>query len=533
MVLHVGNATLLTIRSLGLRVDEATPSRDLGLRAWKRLDYLIHRSIGLVLGIMVLVWFGSGVVMVYYRWPALTESQQSTVLQPFTLDQRLIGFAAAQGAAERAAAPPGSEFSWGRLLIWNGRATYELHSTAGPGAPLSTLVDAQTGVVVSPISPDAALLVARQFARTTAPVTEVTRLEHGDLYMMNGDYAADFPAYRVRFNDPARTAIYVNAASGMPVGQVTTATRFTTWFGTVPHWLYIPPLYRSRLIWGLLNTVLPAIAALLALTGIILGISQLRPRRARGDGPLSPYRGVSRWHHFAGVVCGLLVLTWSVSGVLQMFGSSTTPPPDMPERVRGRPVAWTRVRIADWQAVHLLEQFTANSARPLRVDLVQLAGRLGYDIRLDDGREFWVDAVDGQARGELSLAEARAVGSRVLAVPVDTADRLASYDRYYYARPGRELHLPVWRIAFRDAPHSVAYLNAVTGELTGFVDPAVRRWRWLRDGLHSFDYPAFNNKRPLWDLVVLPLLGGGLLSAFTGVILATRRAKRLARGLSK
>ena len=512
---------------------EATPSREPGLPAWKRLDYLIHRSIGLVLGIMVLVWFGSGIVMSYYRWPALTESQQSNILQRFTPDPRLIGFAAARSAAERVATRTGSEFSWGRLLVWNGRATYLLQSTAGAGASLSTLVDAHTGVVVSPIPPDAALLVARQFARTTAPVTEVTRLEHGDLYMMNGDYAADFPAYRVRFNDRARTAIYVNAASGMPVGQVTTATRFTTWFGTVPHWLYIPPLYRSRLTWGLLNTVLPAIASLLALTGIILGISQLRLQRARGDGPLSPYRGVSRWHHLAGVVCGLLVLTWSLSGVLQMFGSSVTPPPDMAERLRGTPASWSSIRIADWQAVRLLEQRTADSARPLRVDLVQLAGRLGYDIRLDDGGEFWVDAVDGQLRGKLSLAEARFVGSRVLAAPVVAADLLARYDRYYYARPGRELHLPVWRIAFRDAPHSVAYLNAVTGELVGFVDPAVRRWRWLRDGLHSFDYPAFNNKRPLWDLVVLPLLGGGLLSAFTGVMLASRRAKRLARGLSK
>ncbi len=502
--------------------------QDVSLKTWKRFDYLTHRWIGLILGAMVFVWFGSGFVMAYYRWPSLTESQRDRILTPFSFDKKLIGFSAARDAAERAAGAGTGQFVSGRLFAWQGRPTYALRVADADGATHSILVDGVTAAVLSPVSADAAAESAREYTGTGAPATEVRLLERGDLYMMNTDYAADFPAYRVRFGDPAKTAVYVNEESGVPVGIVTTATRFTTWFGTVPHWLYIMPLYHSRPTWRFVNIVLPSVAAILALTGIILGLSQLFPYRARGRGRVSPYHGVSRWHHLAGIVFGVLVLIWATSGAFQMIGVSMAPSPQLEARARGNPADWHKLRIKEAEAVRRATSDSRGVPLPLRIDLKELANRLGYDVRLQDGAEFWVDGIDGSVRGELTAAEARAFGTRMLDAPVAAVDRLASYDRYYYARPGREQHLPVWRVSFGDARHSVVYVNTFTGEPTGFVDPVVRRWRWLRDGLHTFDYPALNNKRPLWDFVVLPLLAGGFLSACTGVLLAFRRAKRMA-----
>jgi hypothetical protein len=86
----------------------------------------------------------------------------------------------------------------------------------------------------------------------------------------------------------------------------------------------------------------------------------------------------------------------------------------------------------------------------------------------------------------------------------------------------------VWRVLFADPHRSAIYLDAVNGTPVGFVDREARVWRWVRDGLHSFDYPVLNNKRPLWDIVVLPLLLGGALSATTGAWLLLRRLRRMA-----
>jgi hypothetical protein len=45
--------------------------------------------------------------------------------------------------------------------------------------------------------------------------------------------------------------------------------------------------------------------------------------------------------------------------------------------------------------------------------------------------------------------------------------------------------------------------------------------------MHSFDFPGINNKRPLWDLVLLPLMIGGTIAAFTGTWLGLRRVRRM------
>jgi hypothetical protein len=77
------------------------------VNAWKRFDFLVHRWIGMILGVLVLVWFASGVVMMYYRWPALTESQQEGMLQGFGVDTSLIGFSRA--ALQAVGAAPEAE----------------------------------------------------------------------------------------------------------------------------------------------------------------------------------------------------------------------------------------------------------------------------------------------------------------------------------------------------------------------------------------------------------------------------------------
>ena len=138
-------------------------------------------------------------------------------------------------------------------------------------------------------------------------------------------------------------------------------------------------------------------------------------------------------------------------------------------------------------------------------------------------------AVSGATRGELSAEEARRIAAATLQIdaPVVGVQRITRYDTYYYARPHREWPLPTWRVSFADAAHSTLYVDPLSGRPTGFIDSETRRYRWLRDGLHSFDFPGLNGKRPLWDLVLLPLMLGGTATAFTGVWLLVRRLKRL------
>jgi hypothetical protein len=498
--------------------------------SWKRLDYLVHRWIGITLGGMVLVWFVSGIAMVYYPWPAFTESKRLALLTPFEPAASLVGFGRAQSAVleHLEKRDPSTQLVAGRLMLWDGRLAYQFWSEMAGHYVSVALVDAQSAAVLSPITPEMATAAARVLVDPAQEVERVDLLQRGDHYMMERGYAHEYPAYRVRFNDPHATAAYVGLRGGTPFGVVTTRTRLTTWLGTVPHWLYFHWLLQDREpLWKVVNIVLPSVAVVLALTGIILGCSQLFPRRKRGDWRPSPYRGASKWHHLAGILFGLLVLAWTFSGVLQMVGGSNLARAGQAARTRSGAVKWQEIQLSEEEAVARLRGWLGVAGMPVAIDLFQFRGRPGYDIHLSDGREFWVDARTGTPRGELSEAEARDAGREVMGdtIPVRSVERLTGYDTYYYARSGREMHLPAWRITFADKERTALYLDSINGTPVGFVNRSTRRSRWLRDALHSLDYPALNNRRPLWDLVIVPLLLAGSVSAFTGVWLLIRRVR--------
>lgn len=486
---------------------------------WKRADYLFHRWLSIAIGLVVLSWFVSGFVMLYYPWPALTESARLRFDAPFNLPANLIGFRRAAEVATSSS--PGGTLTRARLSAVGPRLVYAFSRERAGGVEQAMLVDALTGEAISPLDSGDAVAIARTVASPRASVSRVWLERHADHYLMSGEYRRDFPDWVVRFADPSASAVYVSRASGHITGVVTRRTRITTWFGVVPHWLYFQWLYDRPDAWLWVNLILPGIAVITACAGLILGVAQLGRRR------VSPYRGVSRWHHLAGAACGVVVLTWSLSGLLLVLGPDNTPRPGQPALARAGDMQWDYFRLSEAAALEAVQRIEP-TARPRAIDATAIDGNAGYVFHLTSWRDIWVDALTGIAHSRLDSAAIIAVARRVMpSARIAHFDLLNSYDAYYYARPHREMHLPVWRVEYDDPGHSVLYLDATSGEPTGFVDDEFRRWRWVRDGLHSIDFPGINGKRPLWDVIVWLLLLAGALSVSTGVWLAIRRVKRL------
>jgi hypothetical protein len=304
----------------------------------------------------------------------------------------------------------------------------------------------------------------------------------------------------------------------------------TTWLGTVPHFMYFQWLYRRPSAWTLARLAPAAIAVVMAIAGIVFGAYSLYPGRKRGDWHVSAFRGVSKWHHISGVVFGVLVLIWTLSGILEELGGSNKARSGQAERSRGGAVAWSDIALRESDAAARVRSQSGAASTPVAIDLAQVAGRPGYVFHLLNGNELWVDAATGAVRGELPVADVREAALRIMGdgAPVSAVDRIAKYDTYYYAHHGHEMHLPAWRVAFADGAHSTVYLETVSGAPVGFVDDNSRTWRWIRDAAHTIDIAALNDHRPLRDLVLLPLLLGGTVSAATGVWLLLRRVRRMA-----
>ena len=110
---------------------------------------------------------------------------------------------------------------------------------------------------------------------------------------------------------------------------------------------------------------------------------------------------------------------------------------------------------------------------------------------------------------------------------ISSALLLRDYDNYYYSRRrdsgGRSL--PVIRVQFADPDRTWFYINPKTGQVIERTTHFNRVYRWLYNGLHSWDFPWLWPYRPLWDITVVGLSVGGIVLCVLGVVIGIRRLR--------
>jgi len=89
----------------------------------------------------------------------------------------------------------------------------------------------------------------------------------------------------------------------------------------------------------------------------------------------------------------------------------------------------------------------------------------------------------------------------------------------------REGSLPdhALRVILQDPMQTWVHIDMETGQIVSVMDKSRRLYRWLFNGLHSLDFPGLANHRPLWDVLILLLLGVGFIFSITGVIVGSKR----------
>ena len=112
-------------------------------------------------------------------------------------------------------------------------------------------------------------------------------------------------------------------------------------------------------------------------------------------------------------------------------------------------------------------------------------------------------------------------------VRVTEAQLLADYDSYYYSR-NRQTPLPVLRVKLDDPAATWVYIDPSMSRILSQIHRSSRVERWLYNGLHSLDFAFWYNRRPLWDVVMIVLLVGGLMTSSLGLFLGIRRLRRAA-----
>jgi hypothetical protein len=481
----------------------------------KRLLIQIHRWVGIVIGLVAVVWFASGIAMIYVGdMPRLTPEARLDHLPSLNVSQvKLHPAEAAERLGERAGSAPGAP----RLLMIQGRPAYRF---AG-----DRTVFADDGSLQEPLDEDAATEVARQFLGADAPGLQlVKRLETSDQWTLS---IRRGPLLKYAVKDGQGTQLYVSPRTAEVVQVTTRNDRAKAWIATIPHWLYFSALRQNQPLWYRVVVWLSALVCLLAVLGLVLAFTQWRRTRPLDLKRAIPYRGGMRWHYITGSVFGVFALTWAFSGLLSMEPFDWNNVPELSvdlDAMTGGAVDLASYQNIDMSAlpalaapgvikevgysrIHGEHYLTLSTTAPAADQLVEAATLLRRDQSFDS---------------ESILARLR---SALPDVPVVEQLLLRDYDDYYYSRY-REAPLPVLRVKLGDALQTWLYIDPRTSELVANLHRYSRIERWMYNGLHSLDFRFWYSKRPLWDLVMITLLLGGLAASSLGLYYGVTRLVR-------
>ena len=172
---------------------------------------------------------------------------------------------------------------------------------------------------------------------------------------------------------------------------------------------------------------------------------------------------------------------------------------------------------------------------PVEGEYLRVAGRPSVCLRWPDATVRLEDLnPDGSTWGSSShrMTEAMVRERSQLLMPTEPVlgiEMLEAYDAYFYSRrPGEEpKRLPVFRVRFGDKEATWFHLDPRTGRVLDRWTRRARLYRWSFHALHSWDWPGFAQQRPLWDGLVLTMLGGGFAVACLGLRLLVRGRRRV------
>ena len=302
--------------------------------------------------------------------------------------------------------------------------------------------------------------------------------------------------------------------------QTRRSERAWNYIGAVAHWIYPMILRQHWVLWDQVVWLLSFLGVVTTGVGLCIGVVRFRQaRRSMRERALSPFSGWLRWHHLLGLVFGIIVFTWMLSGWLSMdhgrLFSMSSP---------------TARQIQNFQGVSLSQ--VAKSIKPAALETLGEIKELEFlavgrrPLVLAKGSETQLyTPVESYGFSSFILTKEEVVdavkqvwfGFEILQI-----EEIKPDDSYGHLREG-PFPKQTLRVGLDDPNQTWVHVDMQTGTIVSVMDHSRRIYRWLFNGLHSLDFPGLIERRPLWDVVMFTLLTLGFLFSLTGVVVGWKK----------
>lgn len=487
----------------------------------KRLLYLSHRWLGIAVCLFMVLWFISGVVMMYIGYPKLTVHEHLAGMPKLSANTCCIEFERALKSTEETASPdnirittvagkPRYIFSFGKQLI---------------------AVDGLSGTKISAVSIDSAMeSVETVFVNSKGKYLGIV---DEDAWTHSRALDQHRPLHLVAMDDQNETWLYVSGKTGEIVRDANLEERTWNWIGAWLHWLYP---FRG----GALDKIAPDIViysslagTVLTITGLIVGILRWRFVGTYKQGKKTPYKSkLMRWHHYFGLVFGVIAFTWVISGLFsvnpwKIFDHTDNKPQHKLFMGADFSPATLSLSIS-----HVIESFNQINFFPVEIEMRLLNGK-GYFIGIDlNGNSMLLENLkDTKPTYQFTEDDLEKATKKLFpTAEIVSKQTLTAYDFYYYTRAPHTMtghvdkKLPIYRFEFNDNYKTWVQVDPYLGSFT-VLDSHKRVKRILFSLLHSWDWLPLLNIRPLWDILMIVFSIGGFIISVTGVFIGVKRLR--------
>ncbi len=464
--------------------------------------------------LVFLLWFASGIVMMYVEYPELTEQERTQALSPVSMDA--IGMDI-RSLEDRIAAD--KQITGLSISSHLDRPVYQAQFSDGTGS----VWFADTSASVPQTTKTSAEHAARVYARNTGLSKGASYLKslEMDQWTVYGGFDSHRPLHQVALDNPGGTILYISNSTGRVVRDTHAWERGWNWVGSTIHWIYPMQLRKYPSTWENVVIVVSSLGIVAVVSGTVVGMLRLRARKRYKNGSVTPYHGMQKWHHLMGLAFTVFVSAFVVSGLFSMnpFGIFDDKSSSQPQIGR---YAGGTLRLEGLQnALDSLRATPGAMAKVKELSWHQINGSGVLVANSDAGR-----AAISVSPAELEARIRKAVPLLLPEHSVTHLEKLEEFDNYYYSTHNRYRPLPAYRARFSDAEKTWYYIDALTGEILFRSTEINRVQRWLYNGLHSLDFQLLFANRPLWDIVVIVLSLAGIVLSYSAVCIAWRRLRK-------
>ena len=280
-------------------------------------------------------------------------------------------------------------------------------------------------------------------------------------------------------------------------------------------------------VWETTITIGGLICLIAALSGMYVGIDALLRNRRNKKRWGSPYKKrMYRWHHIAGLIFGIFLVAWGLSGMMAMQRIPKWLVPMEGDYFFKESKMWSSSKMLPTEKYALDYRLLSTKYHDLKQVTWSRIGDIPIYRIINGEEEICINAFERQIE-ELTIpipVIEKAVRKMNGKDTTFTIRQMDEYDEYYLSRT-HTLPLPVYKVDIDNADKTTYYINPHNGD-TKYLTQNKRVKKWVFSGIHYLNIKWLVEHPVIWTILIWTLCLGGAFVSLTGVILGKRFIRR-------